>query len=53
MCVITAKVKVFVPVFVLYLNYVTSTFHHYRKYIISCKQTEVPLSVPWDLSNQV
>uniref|UniRef100_A0A8C8CPR2 Acyl-coenzyme A thioesterase 11 n=1 Tax=Oncorhynchus tshawytscha TaxID=74940 RepID=A0A8C8CPR2_ONCTS len=24
-----------------------------RKYIISCKQTEVPLSVPWDLSNQV
>ena len=25
----------------------------YRKYIFSCKQTEVPLSVPWDLSNQV
>ena len=25
----------------------------FRKYIISCKQTEVPLSVPWDLSNQV
>ncbi|KAJ8012304.1 hypothetical protein DPEC_G00067270 [Dallia pectoralis] len=24
-----------------------------RKYIISCKQTEVPLSVPWDLGNQV
>uniref|UniRef100_A0A4W4FHC6 Acyl-coenzyme A thioesterase 11 n=1 Tax=Electrophorus electricus TaxID=8005 RepID=A0A4W4FHC6_ELEEL len=24
-----------------------------RKYIISCKQTEVPLSVPWDQSNQV
>uniref|UniRef100_A0A8C1P3A1 Acyl-CoA thioesterase 11a n=2 Tax=Cyprinus carpio TaxID=7962 RepID=A0A8C1P3A1_CYPCA len=24
-----------------------------RKYIISCKQTEVPLSVPWDTSNQV
>ncbi|XP_054908968.1 acyl-coenzyme A thioesterase 11b isoform X3 [Poeciliopsis prolifica] len=24
-----------------------------RKYIISCKQTEVPLSVPWDLSNQM
>ncbi|CAB1314256.1 unnamed protein product [Coregonus sp. 'balchen'] len=24
-----------------------------RKYIISCKQTEVPLSVPWDISNQV
>lgn len=24
-----------------------------RKYIISCKQTEVPLSVPWDPSNQV
>lgn len=27
--------------------------HVYRKYIISCKQTEVPLSVPWDPSNQV
>uniref|UniRef100_A0A667WV38 Acyl-CoA thioesterase 11b n=1 Tax=Myripristis murdjan TaxID=586833 RepID=A0A667WV38_9TELE len=25
----------------------------YRKYIISCKQTEVPLSVPWDPSNQM
>nr|XP_015210839.1 PREDICTED: acyl-coenzyme A thioesterase 11 isoform X1 [Lepisosteus oculatus]XP_015210840.1 PREDICTED: acyl-coenzyme A thioesterase 11 isoform X1 [Lepisosteus oculatus]XP_015210841.1 PREDICTED: acyl-coenzyme A thioesterase 11 isoform X1 [Lepisosteus oculatus]XP_015210842.1 PREDICTED: acyl-coenzyme A thioesterase 11 isoform X1 [Lepisosteus oculatus] len=24
-----------------------------RKYIISCKQTEVPLSVPWDPINQV
>ncbi|XP_067086383.1 acyl-coenzyme A thioesterase 11b isoform X1 [Osmerus mordax] len=24
-----------------------------RKYIFSCKQTEVPLSVPWDLSNQM
>ncbi|KAL0965932.1 hypothetical protein UPYG_G00288140 [Umbra pygmaea] len=24
-----------------------------RKYIISCKQAEVPLSVPWDISNQV
>ncbi|XP_029551472.1 acyl-coenzyme A thioesterase 11b isoform X4 [Salmo trutta] len=24
-----------------------------RKYIISCKQTEVPLSVPWDISNQM
>ncbi|XP_062843820.1 acyl-coenzyme A thioesterase 11 isoform X2 [Trichomycterus rosablanca] len=24
-----------------------------RKYIISCEQTEVPLSVPWDPSNQV
>ncbi|XP_036410482.1 acyl-coenzyme A thioesterase 11 [Megalops cyprinoides] len=24
-----------------------------RKYIISCKHTEVPLSVPWDPSNQV
>uniref|UniRef100_A0A8C4EHU4 Acyl-coenzyme A thioesterase 11 n=1 Tax=Dicentrarchus labrax TaxID=13489 RepID=A0A8C4EHU4_DICLA len=24
-----------------------------RKYIISCKQTEVPLSVPWDPSNQM
>ncbi|XP_012692389.1 acyl-coenzyme A thioesterase 11 isoform X2 [Clupea harengus] len=24
-----------------------------RKYIISCKQTEMPLSVPWDPSNQV
>uniref|UniRef100_A0A8C9XSM7 Acyl-CoA thioesterase 11b n=1 Tax=Sander lucioperca TaxID=283035 RepID=A0A8C9XSM7_SANLU len=24
-----------------------------RKYIISCKQTEVPVSVPWDPSNQV
>eukprot|EP00063_Salmo_salar_P096546 XP_014071381.1 PREDICTED: acyl-coenzyme A thioesterase 11-like isoform X1 [Salmo salar] len=24
-----------------------------RKYIISCKQTEVPLSVPWDISNQI
>ncbi|XP_030631747.1 acyl-coenzyme A thioesterase 11 [Chanos chanos] len=24
-----------------------------RKYIISCKQTEVPLSVPWNPSNQV
>uniref|UniRef100_A0A8C9TXY1 Acyl-coenzyme A thioesterase 11 n=1 Tax=Scleropages formosus TaxID=113540 RepID=A0A8C9TXY1_SCLFO len=24
-----------------------------RKYIISCKQTEVPLSVPWEPSNQV
>lgn len=24
-----------------------------RKYIISCKQTEVPLSVPWDPCNQV
>ncbi|KAG2461909.1 ACO11 thioesterase, partial [Polypterus senegalus] len=24
-----------------------------RKYIVSCKQTEVPLSVPWDPSNQV
>ncbi|XP_067268825.1 acyl-coenzyme A thioesterase 11b [Pseudorasbora parva] len=24
-----------------------------RKYIISCKQSEVPLSVPWDPSNQV
>ncbi|KAL2097501.1 hypothetical protein ACEWY4_006708 [Coilia grayii] len=24
-----------------------------RKYIISCKQTEMPLSVPWEPSNQV
>ncbi|XP_066508620.1 acyl-coenzyme A thioesterase 11-like [Hoplias malabaricus] len=24
-----------------------------RKYIISCKHTEMPLSVPWDTSNQV
>uniref|UniRef100_A0A3P8S4Y1 Acyl-coenzyme A thioesterase 11 n=1 Tax=Amphiprion percula TaxID=161767 RepID=A0A3P8S4Y1_AMPPE len=24
-----------------------------RKYIITCKQTEVPLSVPWDPSNQM
>ncbi|XP_032821823.1 acyl-coenzyme A thioesterase 11 isoform X1 [Petromyzon marinus] len=24
-----------------------------RKYILSCKQNEVPLSVPWDPSNQV
>uniref|UniRef100_F7A399 Acyl-coenzyme A thioesterase 11 n=1 Tax=Ornithorhynchus anatinus TaxID=9258 RepID=F7A399_ORNAN len=24
-----------------------------RKYIVSCKQAEVPLSVPWDPSNQV
>ncbi|KAG5286456.1 hypothetical protein AALO_G00015050 [Alosa alosa] len=24
-----------------------------RKYIISCNQTEMPLSVPWDASNQV
>uniref|UniRef100_A0A672KX92 Acyl-coenzyme A thioesterase 11-like n=1 Tax=Sinocyclocheilus grahami TaxID=75366 RepID=A0A672KX92_SINGR len=24
-----------------------------RKYIISCKQSEVPLSVPWDPSNQM
>nr|XP_044995082.1 acyl-coenzyme A thioesterase 11 isoform X2 [Jaculus jaculus]XP_044995083.1 acyl-coenzyme A thioesterase 11 isoform X2 [Jaculus jaculus] len=24
-----------------------------RKYIVSCEQTEVPLSVPWDPSNQV
>ncbi|XP_043114700.1 acyl-coenzyme A thioesterase 11 [Puntigrus tetrazona] len=24
-----------------------------RRYIISCNQTEVPLSVPWDTSNQV
>ncbi|KAM3876166.1 acyl-coenzyme A thioesterase 11b [Diretmus argenteus] len=24
-----------------------------RKYILSCKQTEVPLSVPWDPSNQM
>ncbi|XP_015826970.3 acyl-coenzyme A thioesterase 11b isoform X1 [Nothobranchius furzeri] len=24
-----------------------------RKYIISCKQTEAPLSVPWDPSNQM
>ncbi|XP_063057545.1 acyl-coenzyme A thioesterase 11b isoform X2 [Engraulis encrasicolus] len=24
-----------------------------RKYIISCKQTEVPLSVPWEPSNQM
>ncbi|XP_019386179.1 PREDICTED: acyl-coenzyme A thioesterase 11 [Crocodylus porosus] len=24
-----------------------------RKYVISCKQTEVPLSVPWDQSNKV
>ncbi|KAM7098508.1 acyl-coenzyme A thioesterase 11 isoform 4-T4 [Molossus nigricans] len=24
-----------------------------RQYIVSCKQTEVPLSVPWDPSNQV
>ncbi|XP_062437949.1 acyl-coenzyme A thioesterase 11 isoform X2 [Rhea pennata] len=24
-----------------------------RKYIVSCRQTEVPLSVPWDQSNQV
>ncbi|XP_072537409.1 acyl-coenzyme A thioesterase 11b [Salminus brasiliensis] len=24
-----------------------------RKYIISCKQSEVPLSVPWDPSNQI
>ncbi|XP_034035519.1 acyl-coenzyme A thioesterase 11b isoform X2 [Thalassophryne amazonica] len=24
-----------------------------RKYIISCKQTDVPLSVPWDPSNQI
>ncbi|XP_023195395.1 acyl-coenzyme A thioesterase 11 isoform X1 [Xiphophorus maculatus] len=24
-----------------------------RKYIISCKQTQVPLSVPWDPSNQM
>nr|KAF6503657.1 acyl-CoA thioesterase 11 [Rousettus aegyptiacus] len=24
-----------------------------RKYIVSCKQTEMPLSVPWDPSNQV
>ncbi|KAM9325452.1 acyl-coenzyme A thioesterase 11 [Gastrophryne carolinensis] len=24
-----------------------------RKYVISCKQSEVPLSVPWDPSNQV
>ncbi|XP_037354822.1 acyl-coenzyme A thioesterase 11 isoform X2 [Talpa occidentalis] len=24
-----------------------------RRYIVSCKQTEMPLSVPWDPSNQV
>ncbi|NWX12687.1 ACO11 thioesterase, partial [Aegotheles bennettii] len=24
-----------------------------RKYVVSCKQTEVPLSVPWDQSNKV
>lgn len=24
-----------------------------RKYIVSCKQTEMPLSVPWNPSNQV
>ncbi|NWY76878.1 ACO11 thioesterase, partial [Erithacus rubecula] len=24
-----------------------------RKYVVSCKQTEVPLSVPWDHSNKV
>ncbi|CAI9152152.1 unnamed protein product [Rangifer tarandus platyrhynchus] len=24
-----------------------------RKYIVSCKQAEMPLSVPWDPSNQV
>ncbi|XP_068949610.1 acyl-coenzyme A thioesterase 11-like isoform X3 [Petaurus breviceps papuanus] len=24
-----------------------------RKYIVSCKQAEVPLSVPWDPSNQI
>ncbi|XP_056212424.1 acyl-coenzyme A thioesterase 11 isoform X1 [Falco biarmicus] len=24
-----------------------------RKYLVSCKQTEVPLSVPWDQSNKV
>ncbi|XP_067157395.1 acyl-coenzyme A thioesterase 11 isoform X2 [Apteryx mantelli] len=24
-----------------------------RKYIVSCRQTEVPLSVPWDQSNKV
>lgn len=28
-------------------------FFFKRKYIISCKQTDVPVSVPWDPSNQV
>lgn len=37
--------------FLLVSLIVSYTF--YRKYIISCKQTEVPLSVPWDPSNQV
>lgn len=25
----------------------------FRKYIISCKQSDIPLSVPWDPTNQV
>uniref|UniRef100_A0A3Q4H5K2 Acyl-CoA thioesterase 11 n=1 Tax=Neolamprologus brichardi TaxID=32507 RepID=A0A3Q4H5K2_NEOBR len=33
--------------------YIIAVLHVYRKYIISCKQTEVPLSVPWDPSNQM
>lgn len=32
---------------------ITIVLHVYRKYIISSKQTEVSLSVPWDPSNQV
>lgn len=30
-----------------------SPFLSPRKYIVSCKQEEMPLSVPWDPSNQV
>ena len=37
----------------LNVNVVNVSGMFYRKYIISCKQTEVPVSVPWDPSNQV
>ncbi|MED6264248.1 hypothetical protein CHARACLAT_012860 [Characodon lateralis] len=40
-------------VFDLCLRNVIAFLNVYRKYIISCKQTQVPLSVPWDPSNQM
>lgn len=50
MCRLTATTQRF---FLLSQNVNHRVLHVYRKYIISCKQTEVPLSVPWDPSNQV
>ncbi|KAK1801428.1 hypothetical protein P4O66_022693, partial [Electrophorus voltai] len=36
-----------------FLTYMKLYRKYQRKYIISCKQSEVPLSVPWDPTNQM